>query len=255
VSARALHPSDDGFSFIELLAYMAIAALLILAAIPQFSSYRERAAISNMQNDLQIAAQAVEAEYATALRIVPVEALGVKTSRGVTLASGIGDGNVPMLGFLRLNSGETLPALSQMIYGWNGDSYLAREYPAAQWFMGAENQSRYGQALEACGYKGGMSYSTGDIYFASCEGGVLRYGQFIAGGKGFLVAADGSSGGADQAGFVGPLPPLNNFGGSFEKLKKVDPTGESYCINATSTGAPGKTWSYSSTEGLRAGEC
>jgi len=58
---------DRGFSFIELLAYMAIAALLILAAVPQFSAYRERALISNLQNDVRNAALAAEAAlYPTA---------------------------------------------------------------------------------------------------------------------------------------------------------------------------------------------
>jgi len=52
---------DRGFSFIELLAYMAIAALLILAAVPQFSAYRERALISNLQNDVHNASLAAEA--------------------------------------------------------------------------------------------------------------------------------------------------------------------------------------------------
>ena len=54
-------PLDRGFSFIELLAYMAIAALLILAAIPQFSAYRERALVSNLQNDVRNASLSAEA--------------------------------------------------------------------------------------------------------------------------------------------------------------------------------------------------
>lgn len=56
---------DDGFSFIELLAYMGIAALLILAAIPQFNAYRQKAVISNLESDTRNVAQAVEASYAT----------------------------------------------------------------------------------------------------------------------------------------------------------------------------------------------
>lgn len=54
-------PTDRGFSFIELLAYMAIAALLVLAAIPQFSAYRERALISNLQGDVRNASLSAEA--------------------------------------------------------------------------------------------------------------------------------------------------------------------------------------------------
>lgn len=44
---------DSGFSFVELLAYMAIAALLVLAAIPQFENYRARAADTLVQGDLR----------------------------------------------------------------------------------------------------------------------------------------------------------------------------------------------------------
>jgi len=43
---------DSGFSFIELLAYIAIAALLILAAIPQFSNYRGHAYDQQVLADL-----------------------------------------------------------------------------------------------------------------------------------------------------------------------------------------------------------
>lgn len=52
---------DRGFSFIELLAYMAIAALLILAAIPQFNNYRGNARDATTMNDVNNAAVAVEA--------------------------------------------------------------------------------------------------------------------------------------------------------------------------------------------------
>lgn len=51
---------DRGFSFIELLAYMAIAALLILAAIPQFNQYRQKAVVSNLENDVHNASIAAE---------------------------------------------------------------------------------------------------------------------------------------------------------------------------------------------------
>ena len=59
---------DGGFSFIELLAYMAIAALLILAAIPQFNQYRTKAVISNMQSDARNIATTIEAQYTTDLQ-------------------------------------------------------------------------------------------------------------------------------------------------------------------------------------------
>jgi len=52
---------DRGFSFVELLAYMAIAALLILAAIPQFGTYRGLARDAAVQDDVQTVAYAIEA--------------------------------------------------------------------------------------------------------------------------------------------------------------------------------------------------
>ncbi|BDZ52657.1 hypothetical protein GCM10025867_48980 (plasmid) [Frondihabitans sucicola] len=58
----SLGRSDRGFSFIELLAYMAIAALLVLAAIPQFNQYRQKAVVSNLQNDVHNASLKAEAE-------------------------------------------------------------------------------------------------------------------------------------------------------------------------------------------------
>lgn len=52
---------DGGFSFIELLAYMAVAALLILAAIPQFNAYRGHARDLATREDVRNVAIAVEA--------------------------------------------------------------------------------------------------------------------------------------------------------------------------------------------------
>jgi len=60
-SRAQLHPADPGFSFVELLAYMAIAALLILAAIPQFSNYRGQARDQETLSDVRNVALAIEA--------------------------------------------------------------------------------------------------------------------------------------------------------------------------------------------------
>ena len=60
-STDLLRKNDRGFSFIELLAYMAIAALLILAAVPQFNNYRGAARDAATMNDVKNAAIAVEA--------------------------------------------------------------------------------------------------------------------------------------------------------------------------------------------------
>jgi len=53
--------SDRGFSFIELLAYIVIAALLMMAAIPQFNNYRAKATIHTMLDDAHAVGLAVEA--------------------------------------------------------------------------------------------------------------------------------------------------------------------------------------------------
>ena len=76
---------DSGFSFVELLAYMAIAALLILAAVPQFDSYRARAADTNVQADLRNVAAFAEGLEATG----PVE-------RTNTLLSNLGPGQITL---------------------------------------------------------------------------------------------------------------------------------------------------------------
>ena len=52
---------DSGFSFIEMLAYMVIAAMLLLAAIPQFDNYRDKARLSVLRDDTHNAAIAAEA--------------------------------------------------------------------------------------------------------------------------------------------------------------------------------------------------
>lgn len=63
--SRTQTPLSAGFSFIELLAYMAIAALLILAAVPQFNAYRAKAQVSNMRSDVAAVASAIEGRYVT----------------------------------------------------------------------------------------------------------------------------------------------------------------------------------------------
>ena len=91
-SASAARKTEDGgFSFIELLAYMAIAALLILAAIPQFNQYRQKAIVSNMQSDARNIAVSIEAEYTSSLAY-PASAMFTKagtTSKVVGTATGV----------------------------------------------------------------------------------------------------------------------------------------------------------------------
>ena len=54
---------DSGFSFIEVLAYMAILAMLAVAAAPQFSNYRRLSTVSQMQTDARAFSAAAEAQY------------------------------------------------------------------------------------------------------------------------------------------------------------------------------------------------
>jgi len=85
VSPTGVRLRDGGFSFIELLAYMAIAALLILAAVPQFSNYRDRAYDHEVMADfdnfmLDNEAYAVDAgAYATSMD--GVGSLGLRPTR------------------------------------------------------------------------------------------------------------------------------------------------------------------------------
>ncbi|BDZ52613.1 hypothetical protein GCM10025867_48540 (plasmid) [Frondihabitans sucicola] len=87
---------DNGFSFIELLAYMAIAALLILAAIPQFNQYREKAAISNLQSDARNLATTIEADYTTSLTYPATGDFGTTTTPGTAT---VNTGSVQKLSF------------------------------------------------------------------------------------------------------------------------------------------------------------
>ncbi len=54
---------DAGFSLIEIMAGMAIIAILALAILPQFSKYFERAAVQNLSSEVSNAALTVESDY------------------------------------------------------------------------------------------------------------------------------------------------------------------------------------------------
>lgn len=54
---------DGGFSLIEIMAGMAIIAILALAVLPQFSKYFERAAVQNLATEVGNAALTVESDY------------------------------------------------------------------------------------------------------------------------------------------------------------------------------------------------
>ncbi|QOT19467.1 prepilin-type N-terminal cleavage/methylation domain-containing protein [Paenarthrobacter sp. YJN-5] len=54
---------DAGFSLIEIMAGMAIIAILALAILPQFAKYFERAAVQNLSAEVSNAALTVESDY------------------------------------------------------------------------------------------------------------------------------------------------------------------------------------------------
>lgn len=54
---------DAGFSLIEIMAGMAIIAILAMAILPQFSKYFERAAVQNLSSTVNQAALTVESDY------------------------------------------------------------------------------------------------------------------------------------------------------------------------------------------------
>ena len=54
---------DGGFSLIEIMAGMAIIAILALAILPQFAKYFERAAVQNLSAEVSNAALTVESDY------------------------------------------------------------------------------------------------------------------------------------------------------------------------------------------------
>lgn len=54
---------DAGFSLIEIMAGMAIIAILALAILPQFAKYFERAAVQNLSSEVSNAALTVESDY------------------------------------------------------------------------------------------------------------------------------------------------------------------------------------------------
>lgn len=93
-----LRRNDRGFSFVELLAYMAIAALLILAALPQYSACRERAAVTVLQDDVRSAALAAEASniegsgfFESTVRAVGAIRVSLEGTTMVTSDLGSGD--------------------------------------------------------------------------------------------------------------------------------------------------------------------
>jgi type IV pilus assembly protein PilA len=65
---------DAGFSLIEIMAGMAIIAILALAILPQFSKYFERASLNNLSSEVANAALTVESDFSLTGKAKYVEA-------------------------------------------------------------------------------------------------------------------------------------------------------------------------------------
>lgn len=79
---------DGGFSLIEIMAGMAIIAILAMAVLPQFSKYFERAAIQNLSSEMTNAAMLVQSDHS--LTGKSKFTLGTLTTKG-TVAYSVAD--------------------------------------------------------------------------------------------------------------------------------------------------------------------
>lgn len=77
--------NDRGFSIIEIMASMAIIAILALAVIPQFGRYFERAAINNLMAEMSNAALLVSSDHS--LTAKTQYTLGSATTKGTVAYS------------------------------------------------------------------------------------------------------------------------------------------------------------------------
>lgn len=85
-AARRRGRGDKGFSLIEIMAGMAIIAILAMAVLPQFSKYFERAAIQNLSGEISNAALLVESDHsltgATKYKLADVQRSVAETTVG-----------------------------------------------------------------------------------------------------------------------------------------------------------------------------
>ena len=94
---NAVQGKDAGFNMIETLAIMALTATLLLAAMPQYQKYMERASVQNIATDLKAAALQVTADYSVkgsslyTTADVAKSILASQKTTGTTVTGGIAD--------------------------------------------------------------------------------------------------------------------------------------------------------------------
>ena len=250
--------TDGGFSFIELLAYMAIAALLILAAVPQFNSYRTKATISNMQSDLKNAAQAVEAEYSTRMAYPNVTTMTFATSAGITIA-GVGDDpNAPLFSRLQLNTG----AYVDDVFIENQDRSGVLVYKAA-FYTGAEGSQALLAHFATCASSAEVGYVKDSYVMTALNEGRLAWVSPREGGS---CTAGALSSARDNKGTFSDLdgnkrantrPYDVSAGGwsqAWEKSRATPDASEAFCLTASADRTP-QQWHWASGTGMARGAC
>ena len=60
---RCVPRGDAGFSFVELVAYIGLLGILVVAAVPQIKNYRLYSVVTTMQSDARQFSSAAEAAY------------------------------------------------------------------------------------------------------------------------------------------------------------------------------------------------
>ena len=128
--ARRRGRGDEGFSLIEIMAGMAIIAILAMAVLPQFGKYFERAAIQNLSAEINNAALLVESDHSLTGATKYIE--GPVTKAGTVMYSVAGTergketklaGAVPAasnaLGFTVTGTNDAVKNYTLVYYGGN----------------------------------------------------------------------------------------------------------------------------------------
>lgn len=215
-------PRDRGFSFVELLAYMAIAALLVMAAIPQYAQFRIRADVNNAQSDLRNAASAMEGAVDASGNYPATLPTSVRPTRGIQLSviPGASDAQANLAAFLAAcqSTGKYRCVIS------DGEHDLA-DFGVTTSTNGV-TRLREGDLLIV--NNGGLS--------AGFRAGT----QFLTEGYAARQIVLAAAGLAD---------------GWFLPTVGAAVAAPAFCLNASPDRAPTQVWSYSPSKGIRAGSC